>query len=67
MCEQCGRKFNCRDADPAIIFECRECERPICSKCVVNYDFGGGYDGRQVTQWECGPCETLRKNLEANE
>lgn len=50
-CYQCGKM----ESHYRPIRDCRKCEHPVCIDCA-EVDYGGGYDGRGISQWDCDRC-----------
>ncbi len=55
-CYQCNKPENGWGYPMRILHDCDHCGLSVCSECVAEVDYGGGDDGRGLTQWTCGPC-----------
>lgn len=55
-CYQCNKPENGWGYPMRMLNTCNRCGCEVCSWCVAEYDYGGGYDGNGLTQWLCDPC-----------
>lgn len=56
-CHVCGKS---EVIEVRQVSDCHICELPVCTDCC-EFDYGGGEDGNQISQWDCLPCLQLQR------